>query len=409
MRYGWPVIVLSFVTMMLGSGATFTFGLIVKPVAQEMVWSRASISLAMSVFLLAYGFSQPLIGRLIDRIGPKRTIALFMLVMASGALLIGSSSMLVHFYVFFGLLVGLGYSGTAVLPISVLISRWFVKGRGFVMGVVFTGYSVGQLFLMPLSQLVLSSYGWRFSYLPLGLAMVLFSFLILTFVKDRPRTDASKHLNNTAMSPEEGVRFGTAVRTKTFWFVTLAYLACGFTDFLVSTHIAPFASDMGFGPDSGAYALSLIGGANVLGLLVAGRAADRIGSNIVLVFVYLVRWAALVLLQFVSSVEMLYLFSLVFGTTFFTSAALTSNFIRERFGGRWMGSIFGLTALIHHISGASGSFFGGLVYDLTGGYALAFLVGSFLVLMAAILCFLTRIQARNKVAEPVTNLRTPQP
>lgn len=395
--YGWVMVGLSFLAMMLASGSTYTFGLLIKPVTEEMGWSRASLSLAMSIFLFAYGFSSAPIGKLVDRLGPRLVIAFFLLVMASGSMMVGGAAHLWQFYLFFGLLVAVGYAGTTVLPTSVLLSSWFEKRCGLAMGIASTGYSAGQLLVVPISFFILMSYGWRFSYLPLGTVMVALSLLVFILVRNKPSDvnafpdgDEMHRSSLTQRAEEVGVEFMIAMRTKVFWFVSLAYLACGFTDFLITTHIAPFASDMGFGPSAGAYALSILGGANILGLLAAGRASDKVGPATTLAFIYLIRWISLLLLLFVRNVYMLYLFAFIFGFTFFTTAPLTSTFVRETFGKRTMGSIFGVSALIHHASGGVGVFFGGLVFDVTKSYFSAFLTGSFLVLMATILCLLIK-------------------
>ncbi len=164
-----------------------------------------------------------------------------------------------------------------------------------------------------------------------------------------------------------------------------AYFACGFTDFMITTHLAALAVDLGLGPLTGAHALSLLAVANIAGLLLAGRLADRTSTRIALISAYLLRALALTLLPFVGGRGGLYLFAVLFGLTFFTTAPLTSALVNERYGLALTGRVFGAANAIHHVAGATGAYLAGEVFDATGSYLPAFVLGAAAVYAAAVL------------------------
>lgn len=181
-----------------------------------------------------------------------------------------------------------------------------------------------------------------------------------------------------------------ALRTPAFWAMTLGLMGCGFTDFLMTTHLPPYASDLGMAPAVAANAVSLWAAANVVGILTAGAVATRIGTRGALVLTYGVRAAALFYLPVVREPWQLYLFAALFGATFFTTAPLASSLIGQLFGPVHHGAIFGATNLFHHSAGALGSYAGGLVFDVTGSYRPIFLLAALVVVGSAAFTSLAR-------------------
>jgi MFS family permease len=165
--------------------------------------------------------------------------------------------------------------------------------------------------------------------------------------------------------------------------MTVGLMGCGFTDFLMTTHLAPYAADLGMAPTAAANAITLWAAANVLGILVAGTVAARIGSRTALVLTYALRATALFYLPFVREPWQLYLFAGLFGATFFTTAPLASNLVGQLFGPVHHGAIFGAANLFHHTAGAFGSYAGGLVFDVTGSYRPIFLLAALVVGLAS--------------------------
>jgi MFS family permease len=167
-------------------------------------------------------------------------------------------------------------------------------------------------------------------------------------------------------------------------------MGCGFTDFLMTTHLAPHATDLGLTPGVAANAISLWAAANVLGILAAGSVATRLGTRTALVLTYGLRAAALFYLPLVGESWQLYLFAALFGATFFTTAPLSSTLVGQLFGPAHHGAIFGAANLFHHGAGALGSYAGGLVFDLAGSYRPMFLLAALVVVGSACITPLAR-------------------
>jgi MFS family permease len=198
-----------------------------------------------------------------------------------------------------------------------------------------------------------------------------------------------------------------AMGTGAFWAMTVGLMGCGFTDFLLTTHLAPFAADLGLAPAVAANALSLWAAANVAGILLAGTVAARIGARRALVATYLLRAAALFFLLSVRNTWQLYLFAILFGATFFTTAPLSSTLVANLFGPAHHGLIFGAVNLFHHTTGALGAYAGGLVFDLSRSYTPIFLGSAVLVVVSAAATALAR-PPRRAAGEPASvprNLR----
>jgi MFS family permease len=160
-------------------------------------------------------------------------------------------------------------------------------------------------------------------------------------------------------------------------------MGCGFTDFLLTTHLAPHATDLGLTSGVAANAISLWAAANVLGILAAGTVAARIGTRPALVLTYGIRAAALLYLPVAREPWELYVFAALFGATFFTTAPLSSTLIGQLFGPAHHGTIFGMANLFHHSAGALGSYAGGLTFDLVGSYRPIFILAALVVVGSA--------------------------
>ncbi|MBI2091349.1 MAG: MFS transporter [Deltaproteobacteria bacterium] len=149
--YGWFILATSFYLLFIGYGLRHTFGIFFIPILAEFQFDRATLSLAFSINLLAYGMSQPLAGRLSDRFGAKFVILGSVLVSATSMFFLHFASTLWHFYLLYGLM-GVGNSGTAFVTHVGFISRWFPERKATALAIANTGASLGQLTLTPLSM-----------------------------------------------------------------------------------------------------------------------------------------------------------------------------------------------------------------------------------------------------------------
>jgi MFS family permease len=393
-----------FAVLFVGTGSNFTFGVLFRPILDELGGDRSTLALAATLSLLVNAVSQPTLGTLVDRFGPRRVILAAMALMTVGTALASRVGGPWQFIALYGVVIAVGYTGCGILPVSVHVSRWFPGERGFVSAVAASGFSLGQVTLTQVAARAAAQMGWRDTYVllaaVLGAALVLFHFTL----RDAPAAPAQR--DPTVDAPRDGpatespagggraLDRRTALGTLAFWGLTVGLMGCGFTDFLMTTHLAAYATDLGMAPTVAANALSLLGAANVVGILVAGSVATRIGTRLALVLTYALRAAALFYLPLVREPWQLYLFAAMFGATFFTTAPLSSTLVGQLFGPAHHGAIFGAANFFHHSAGALGSYAGGLVFDLTGSYRPIFLLAALVVVGSAAVTTLARPAAK---------------
>lgn len=374
------IIVTGFSALFIAAGVNFSFNLFIAPLSGEFGWSRGEISLAAALNLVIYGASQLLYGRMIDLYGPRRVMGMGAALAGLGNLMMSTTNSLGGLYLFYGIISSLGFTGLSILPVSILILREFERRRGLALGVTATGFSLGQALFYQIAEALITSHGWRFTYIVFGLLLMSLLPACLLLIKDT-RTEPQERDTPAASGSEPSLR--RALIGREFLAISGAYFACGFTDFMVSVHLAVFALDQGLTSLVAARALSLMALANVVGLLIAGRASDIIGNRSTLVMIYLLRASSLVLLLFVSEEPALYTFSILFGLTFFTTAPLTSGLVNRVYGAAISGAVFGAAGTIHHLGGGLGSYAAGVVFDLYGSYLPIFALGVLLALSAA--------------------------
>ena len=187
--YGWWMVVVAGIGLCLSYGPiiVYSFGVFIKPLTQELHASRASISFAFMLANLVQSFSSPLTGRLADRLGARRVIlvstVIFALFLIFSHLL---PAKLWSFYVFFALLGFVG-SGAAPIPYVKVISRWFDRHRGLALGLTMFGIGAGAILMPALAQKLIAMFGWRSTYLVIGLLVLVVSVPVVAFfLKDSP-------------------------------------------------------------------------------------------------------------------------------------------------------------------------------------------------------------------------------
>jgi MFS family permease len=385
-----------FAVLFVATGVNFAFGILFKPILAELGIDRSTLALAATASLLVNAAGQPVFGALVDRLGPRRVMLASMALMTAATGLVSRVDRAWEFIVLYGIVAGIGYTGCGILPVSVHVSRWFPGERGSVTAMAASGFSLGHLAFTQLAAHAAALAGWRRTYVLMAAILAGALALLARWLRDAPWTrpaagpaPAAEAAATGAATPPSVDR-RAALATGGFWAMTFGLVGCGFTDFLMTTHLAPYATDLGLSAAVAANAVSLWAAANVAGILLAGWATTRVGARPALVLTYAVRAASLGYLPLVREPWQLYVFAVLFGATFFTTAPLTSTLVGELFGPAHHGAIFGAANLFHHSAGALGSYAGGLVFDLSGSYRAIFLAGAVLVVGSGLVTSLAR-------------------
>ncbi|MBI2544434.1 MAG: MFS transporter, partial [Candidatus Rokubacteria bacterium] len=303
--------------MLAASGLRSVFGVFIKPLEAEFHWDRASLSGAAALSLFLLGAVGPFAGRLADRWGPRRVLALSLLVLGVGSVASSLVSRLWHVYVASGVLMAAGAGGAGLAVAASMAARWFEAHRGFVIGLLGGAISAGQLIVIPLAMGLTVSYGWRQSYLWLGLGLLaLILPLSIWLVRNDPGDKGLRPFGAAHAGPHEPAlaarpadrRVGVteAAQVPAFWLLMATFFVCGYTSSgLVLTHLIPHSMEHGFSEMTAANALGVMGAMNILGTVASGWICDRFGRKGPLAFYYFCRGLSLLFLLYVWNVPSL--------------------------------------------------------------------------------------------------------
>lgn len=368
-RAAWLVLATGFLILFIGGGARFSVGLTLKPMVEELNWSRSDLGVAVGVFQVVTAVAMFWSGRLADRTSLRALLGWGLVV--SGAS-IGAMSLVTqpwHAIVLFGVVYAFANGLISVSPVGVMVTRAFPTRAGFANGIASAGMSVGQLVIIAVLAAVLVNIGWRSVFVWVGLAHLLFLPLILFAV---PGKEATARQGPGPV--REGMSLSEAMRTRQFWLLILIYAVCGLNDFFVATHVVAFALDRGVNTFLAGNLLAFMGIAGLAGVVAAGMWGDRVGPVWGTAASFVARISVFLLVMIDQSQLSVAIFSLVFGITFLVTAPLTVLFIRDSFGLKNMGAIGGIIVMVHHICGGFGAWLGAAVFDKQGNYTAAFTV-----------------------------------
>ena len=355
-------------------GLLFMFGILFLEFEETFGWSRALISGAFSVFLLGTGFIGIAMGKLNDLFGPRR-------IMIAGALIHGAGYALMsliqapwQLYFFYGVLVAVGFSTHDILTLST-IARWFTAKRSLMSGIVKAGAGAGTFVVPILVTTLLSVWNWRIACLVVGAASTLILIFLAQFLtRNPPSTPAPSRGDSTpAPQTEFGLTLKLATKTRNFWILCFGQFLIFSCLMVVMIHVAPHARDLGFGTTQAAKVLSTIGAASILGRIILGGAADRLGGKRTLIIAYSLLSASLIWLIFIREPWILFLFAPVYGFTHGAFFTLISPTIAEFFGTRSHGVIFAIVLFPGTIGGALSPLIAGHVFDTLGSYQPVFI------------------------------------
>jgi MFS family permease len=387
----WIVVAAVWITLAISSGLYFSFPIFFVALLEEFGWSRGATAAAFSISAIMQGVLSPVVGMLVDRLGPRRVMLGGAGVLGAACALSSRIDSLWSLYLIVGVLAAAGVGAVSWVPTGVLIARWFTERRGSVMGVAFSGMGAGVLAVGPLAQWLIAGYGWRAAYLVLGLGTLAVLLPVVWLgVRDRPAGTTPVRATATALGWSREV--GDALRTRAFWALFFAYLCTPLAVFSVVTHQVAFAVDHGFPRLFVAGIFGLTGLLSVVGRIGFGIAADRIGRASSATISYgctAVGTLCLLGLEVWPHVAPLYAYAIFFGLGFGARGPIITAMASQLFPGRF-GAIYGFLSVGNGIGGGVAPWFGGFVHDLTGSYRVAFLIAVGFCALGAMCFWLAR-------------------
>lgn len=399
--YGWVVVAITALTLIVSAGVRSAPGVFLLPMNADLGWSRATISFAVFLGLLLYGFAGPASGSLMDRFGPRRLMLGGMLLISAAMAASAFMQSVWQLNLFWGALSGLGTGVASAVLGATVANRWFVQRRGLVMGVFGAATSAGQLIFVPLLINLSEQIGWRTSILVLGAVTLAILLPIAIFMRDEPasiglRAYGASEIDAPAPAvsavAEQGI-MRQALRSPAFWLLSTTFFVCGASsNGLIGTHFIPYAIDCGISQVTAASALAMMGMFNFVGTIGSGWLTDRFDPRRLLLIYYGFRGLSLILLPFVQNSFGLTLFAVLFGLDYIATVPPTTALVADLFGRKHVGTVFGWVFCAHQIGAALAAWIGGVARDSLGDYMMAFVIAGVMAITAGVLALMIRTQ-----------------
>jgi MFS family permease len=379
-----PVLVASSLILMIGFGIRASFGVFQIPIASEFAWARADFSLAIAIQNLAWGIGQPIFGAIAEKIGDRKAILIGVVFYALG-LVLSSFAITPGQHQFYALFVGFGVAGTGFGVILAIVGRAASdENRSMALGIATAVGSVGQIVGPPLAEYLLGHFNWSTVFLIF--AGIIVASLALLPILSAPDRDTKPELEETLTQI-----LRKALYDPSFTLIFLGFFSCGFQLAFVTAHFPAFVTEMcaningdsllaGIGVDTtsalGAFAIALIGAANVIGTLFAGYFGKRYKKKNLLALIYTGRTIiAIIFIMLPMTPLTVVTFSITMGLLWLASVPLTSGLVGYIYGLRYMGTLYGIVFFSHQLGSFLGVWLGGALYDIYGSYTIVWWVG----------------------------------
>jgi MFS family permease len=395
-HYAWVVLGVTGLSILMASGVTALPPVLIHPLETEFGWDRAQLGLAVAINVLVYGLAAPFAGRLMLRFGPRRVMLASLTLVTVGVAATSQLYSLAQLYALWGVVVGIGAGGTALVLGATVVNRWFATQRGLALGLLGAASSTGRLVFLPLLAALVVTHGWQSAvWLTAACMGLLVLPLVAAVMRDAPAQvglapygAAGGAFASTATSDadERSVPLPRALRDRDFWRLWLSFAICGATtNGLIGTHLIPHAIDQGIAEVAAAGTLALMGVLDVAGTIGSGWLSDRFDKRLLLAIYYGLRGLSLLFLPFAGDIPRLALFGVVYGLDWIATVPPTAALASELFGKRSGPILFGWIFFGHQVGAALAAYGGGLARVWFGDYHLAFTTAGIFALLAAAL------------------------
>jgi len=369
---------------MFGRGLGDTYAVFLLPLERDLGWSRSELTSVYSIYLLVNGCTAPFVGLLFDRLGPRWVYGAGMASLGAAMLLAGGLTQLWQFYLFIGVLVGIGVSLNGMVPASALLARWYRERLSTAIGIAYSAFGVGTVLFVPLVQFLVGEHGWRASYRILGWTLIALAPLVVLAIPWK--TFAAGGGRHEAQKAGEGWTLAAAARSPVFWGLIQVFFCTAAGMFSIVVQLVAFFVEAGFSPLAAATAFGIVGLFSATSVMGSGLVAERFGYRQTVtasIAGTVTGMALLIALTLAPSGFLLALFVPVFGFCMGVRGPIVSSVSARYFAGPRVATIYGVVYASNAVGAALGAFAGGLLHDLTGGYRAGLGMAIVLMLLAA--------------------------
>ena len=382
-RTAWLMLGGAFAAFTISAALMHAYPVYLVAFIEAFGWSRAETSIAYSVSQLVGGVSAPLVGMLVDRLGPRRLLLIGSALLVISLVASAFVTALWQIVLLYGIVMTFGANCLGLVAFVPLLSRMFVRRRGTAISIVQSANGIARGVSAPAVQWSISLIGWRPTYLvQAGVLAAMVLPLAAVFRRAAPGRfkPAEAPPAREAASPapaRTGWSLGEAMRTPHFWLLFSVYMFTGLGSFFVSLHQLAFAVDIGFDKLYAAQVLGMGAFLAVPGIVVTGTLSDYLGREISAVLAYGISILGVVFALLITSPDqhlLLWLHACFFGLTWGARGPAITAKTADLFPGPRLGTILGVITIGSGLGAAIGSWGAGWVHDLTGSYRIAFLL-----------------------------------
>ncbi len=357
----------------LGNSGMYVVSVVLPAVQAEFGVGRGNAALPYTVMMVALGLGGMVTGRIADRHGITRVLWLGAAAVCAGFVWAGLSGSIWTFALAHGLLLGLLGSSSTFAPLMADTALWWNKRRGIAVAICASGNYLAGSFWPPVVQWGIDAWGWRPTYVAMGLVCGAGMAVLSLAMRQRP---PALVLAPTGSPGQAGTDrpFGLAP-AQAQGLLCVAGVACCVAMSMPQVHIVAYCTDLGFGAAQGAQMLSLMLACGIASRLISGLICDRIGGLRTLLLGSVLQGTALLLFLPFDGLVSLYVVSALFGL--FQGGIVPSYaiIVREHFKPQEAGARVGSVIMATLVGMALGGWMSGWVFDVTGSYRAAFLNG----------------------------------
>ena len=381
LSYRWVIVAAGALMSCVAIGTMFSLAIFLEPMAIDTGWSRAGISSAMTLNFLVMGLGGFAWGALSDRFGARIVVTIGAVLLGLALVLASRTGSLLTFQVTYGVLVGLAASAFFA-PMIALTSGWFDTNRSLAVSLVSAGMGVAPMTISPFARWLISAYDWRTAMFDIGITAWVLLLPAVLLVRQPPKP-AVADIGSAPVAEGAGLTVGQALRSPQFIVLGLTFFACCAAHSGPIFHMVSYAMLCGVAPMAAVSIYSVEGLAGLVGRLLYGVLADRLGVKPVLIAGLAIQAIVIAAYLSISQLGQFYMLAVIFGATYGGVMPLYAVLAREYFGQRILGTVFGAATMLSSLGMALGPLAGGMVFDAYANYSWLF-IGSAIIGLGAV-------------------------
>lgn len=408
--YGWVIVAVCLFGISSGPAAfgLASMGLFADPLAREFGWGRTEISLAVSVMMLSTAVSMPLVGRLVDQLGPKRVLVPSIVVLAA---CLFAMPLVTNYWQFIAVYLGMGTIavGTNSVAYMRILTSWFDRSRGLAIGLAGSGTGLGFAYVPIVTETLVSSYGWRAGYVGLGLILIVITLpLVCLVLREKPQdvgltVDGNSRRNEDEPSHDsEGMSLSEAVGSRDFWVLAMIFVGLAFVLYGLIPHLVPMLMDRGISSSMAATIASVFGLSAFAGRLLIGFMIDRYDARRIALFFFSLSALGLLVLATPAPAAALIVVAVLLGGSLGAEVDMLAYLTSRYFGLRCFAQIFSFLFSAVMVAMGLGPLVFGIVFDTTGSYQSILALGVPICILAIGLVLLLKPYAEQRRGGPVS-------